>query len=676
MEQQRRLAAILFTDIVGSTAIMQKDEHAALSINKRYTDVLQQLVPLHQGEILNDFGDGSLCAFASATQAVRCALAMQQQFEQEPKVPLRIGLHVGEMLFENGKVFGDGVNIASRIQSLGVAHSILFSAEINSKLINQSEFKIRSIGKFSFKNVAAPMEVFALENAGLTVPDRRRMEGKLQEKKQPSRKWVLVMVAALGLLVCYYVYQKMIFKSVFSEGEKSIAVLPFENNSGPDSEEYVSDGITQDIINNLSKISSLQKVIGWFSVRSFKKTTKTLKQIADELGVNAILFGSIQKHNDKVHIVAELIEVNTNKRLWGDDFEYENKDILSIQSKIAYEIVAGLKGNVTPEEKRNLSKQYTENVEAYKLYRKGRFFWDQRTPASFDSAEIYYHKAIALDPDYALAYAGLADLYIIPNSGLTQLEAVPIARKYATQALLYDSTLSEALTTLGFIQSAYDYDWAKAKITLLRAIALNPNYPTAHLFYGNLLQYTGENQEQGINEIRKALILDPLSVNPNYVLGRNFYYARKFDSALEQLKNTLTLNPTFNLAKGNLAYVLLARKQYAQAMDVIKQIDKAGPSKIFYYRGAMLSYAYALAGDTTRARTELTKTLQEFPDQSPYHLARIYIELKEPNEAIASLEKAYGLRDIWMYAVNVDPTLDPLRNEPRFRALLKRMNLN
>jgi serine/threonine-protein kinase len=289
---------------------------------------------------------------------------------------------------------------------------------------------------------------------------------------------------------------------------------------------------------------------------------------------------------------------------------------------------------------------------------------------------MYYRKAIELDPDYALAYAGIADLYIIPNNGLSQLEAMPIARKYATQALLLDSTLSEALTTLGFIQSAYDYDWAKAKITLLRAIALNPNYPTAHLFYGNLLQYTGENTEQGINEIRKALILDPLSWNLNYVLGRNFYYAHKYDSALEQLKNTLTLSPGIKLAKANLALVLLALKQYTQAFEVIKQIERSGVSKIFYYQGAVLSYAYAVSGDTARARTELTKSLQEFPNQSPYQLARVYILLNEPDEAITSLEKAYALREVWMYGVNADPTIDPIRNEPRFRALLKRMNLD
>ena len=677
MQPARRLAAILFTDIVGSTAIMQRDEQTAVSMNKRYVAVLKKSVSVHGGEILNDYGDGSLCTFSSATQAVRCAMEMQQQLQSEPKVPLRIGLHVGEIFFEDGKVFGDAVNVASRIQSLGVGNSILFSSEINSKLKSQQEFKNVSLGWFEFKNVDDPMEVFALANEGLIVPRKEEMSGKLKEnqKKSGRRKWIMAAAAILLLTALLLTFQVYFHSSGFS-GEKTIAVLPFENTGEPDSEEYISEGITQDIINNLSKISSLQKVIGWFSVRGFKKTTKTLKQIADELGVAAILSGTVQKQANKTHIITELIEANTNKRIWGDKFEYDNKDMLSIQSKVASEIVAAMKANITPEEKINISKKYSENVDAYKFYRKGRFFWDQRTTATDDSAEIYYKKAIALDPDYALAYSGLADIYIINNSGLSQLDAIPIAKQYATKALSLDSTLSEALTTLGFIQSVYDYDWANSKKTLKKAIALNPNYPTAHLYYGNLLQYTGENTEQGIIEIKRALALDPLAVNPNYVLGRNYFYAREYDFSYGQLKKTLALNPDGNLAKGNFAYTLLAKKDYAEAFEVINQVPRKEISKILYRQGPMLSYAYAVSGDKKQAKTELEKTLLEEPDQSSYHLAAVYIQLGDYNEAFKRLEKAYEMRDLWMYCVKVDPTFDPIRNDPRFKALLKKMNFD
>ena len=206
---------------------------------------------------------------------------------------------------------------------------------------------------------------------------------------------------------------------------RSIAVLPFENTGTDQVEGYVSDGISQDIINNLSKISSIQKVIGWFSVKGFRKTDKSLKDIAQELDVNIILTGTIQRNANKIKVNAELIEVASNKRIWGNDYTFDSTDFLSVQSDVATQIVTALRANLSPEEKAGLSKHYTENVEAYKYYRIGRAFWDARSAQSFDSAEAYYKKALQLDPDYALAYAGLADCYTYNQRGIPQLESVP-----------------------------------------------------------------------------------------------------------------------------------------------------------------------------------------------------------------------------------------------------------
>jgi Tfp pilus assembly protein PilF len=433
--------------------------------------------------------------------------------------------------------------------------------------------------------------------------------------------------------------------------------------------------MTDEIITQVSKIASL-KVISRTSVMQYKNTKKSLKQISEELGVSVILEGSVQKSGDSVRINAQLIDAGSDDHIWAEIYDRNIKEIFAIQSEVAQNIAAALKTKLTPAEKKNLSKHYTDNVDAYKFYRKGRYFWDARTKESFDSAEINYKKAIESDPDYALAYSGLADLYIYNQKGLSQLEAIPIASDYTNKALLLDSTLSEALTTLGFIQSDFDYDWAKSKSTLEKAIAFNPNYPDAHKFYGNLLQYTGESTERGINEIKKALALDPLSVNLNYVLGRNYYLAKKYDSAYEQLKKTLTFNPNFNLAKGNLAFTLLAKKNYGEAFELIKQLPRTGTSKIDYYQGPVLSYAYSVSGDKTRAKIELEKTLAEYPDQSPYHLARVYILLNNNDEALTRLEQAYEMRDIWMYHLKVDPTLDLIRNDPRFKALMKKMHLD
>jgi adenylate cyclase len=678
MEKRRQLAALLFTDIVGYTAMMQKDEQNAVVITKRYVSVLKQLVSLHGGEILNDYGDGSLCTFMSAREALRCSVELQQQLQEFPKVPLRIGLHIGEIFFEEEKVLGDGVNIASRIQSLAQANTILFSREIYDKIRNQPGFKCVSLGLFEFKNVDEAMEVFALANDGLTVPQKKDITGKLKENaKQPSTKiWIaifstLLILAAAVLFITHYAKGK----NGYTGADKSVVVLPFENYTNDPEQEALINGITEEITTQLSKISDI-KVIGRTSAVLYKKSKRSLDQIAEVLGVSAYLEGSVQKTGDRVRITAQLIDAHTQEHIWADHYDRDLKDIFTMQSDVAQQIAGQLHAKLTDEEKERLYKIPTSNVEAYQFYRKGRSFWDKRNKINFDSAEANYKRAIDLDPDYALAYSGLADLYIYNEKGLSQQEAIPICRDYVNKALSLDSTLSEALTTLGFIQSAFDYDWISAKKTLERALALNSNYPTAHLFYGNLLQYTGKNTEGGIREIKKALALDPLSVNLNYVLGRNYYYARQYDSSYEQLKKTLALNPDFSLAKGNLAYVLLALKRYPEALAVIGQLDSNATSMIRYYPATIRSYAYAASGNKELARADLEQSLQETPEQSPFFLAQVNIILSNNTEALSQLERAYNVRDLWMYIIKVDPTFDPIRNEPRFKALMKKMRLD
>ncbi len=494
MEQStRRLAAILFTDIVGSTSMMQKDEQVAMSVHKRYTAVLKQNVLSHGGEILNDFGDGSLCCFSSVTEALRCALGMQQQFQQEPKVPLRIGLHAREIIFEDGKVFGDGVNIASRVQSLGIANSILFSSEICSKIKNQSEFKFVSLGKFYFKNVDEPMEVFALANEGITVPHKKQIEGKLHKEK--SKRKLLIGITALVILtvVSFFIYRYYFTNILFNEKEKSIAILPFDVTGN--NEDNLASGLVEDILVHLSKIKEFDKVISNKSSSQYRNTKKNIKEIGEELGAVFLVTGTIQQSGDKIRVSSQLIDSRSGKTIWADDYTKQNVGIFDLQTELARQIVTALKTQITPEEKIGLSKRYTDNVEAYRFYRKGRAFWDLRSKASYDSAEVYYNKAIDLDPEYALAYSGIADCYTFNQKGLSQPESIPIARDYANKALLIDSTLVEARTTIAFIQSHYDYDWEGSIVLFKKIINENPNYSIAHLYYGNVLLTIGRFDE-------------------------------------------------------------------------------------------------------------------------------------------------------------------------------------
>ena len=677
-QQNRQLAAILFTDIVGYTAMMQQDEKLAVALVKHYIAVLKKTITDHGGQVLNDYGDGSLCIFPSSTEALKAAVEIQQQLQSEPAVPLRIGLHLGEIFFEDEKVMGDSINVASRIQSMGQANTILFSKEIADKIKNQPEFKPVSLGKFEFKNVDEPMEVFALANEGLIVPKREEMSGKLKEiqKKYALRKWLAFVTLIVLLVAGFFIYKYFTAATDF-KGEKSIAVLPFENSTKDASQEYISDGITEAIINKLGKVSSLKKVIGWFSVKSFKKTTKTLLEISNELGgVAAILTGSIQTEANKIRVTWELNEISTNKRLSGDDFKYEDKNIISIQSIVAGEIVTALKAEITPEEKINLSKHYTENIDAYKFYLRGRNFWYAQSPENFDSAENNYKKAIQLEPNYALAYAGLADCYAISYRGMPQRERVPIAKIYVEKALSLDSTLSEAYTTMGFIQQNFDYNWSEARKNLEKAIDLNPNNSAAHLYYGLVLMHSTPDKETALREMKKAVELEPLSYITNWILSRNYYFAGKYDLAIDQFKKMSSFIPKSNqyVSIFSLGLIYLKKHLYSQAKEAFDQLPEGNGAQIDNSQ-IMQSYGYAVLGDKIKAKTLLEKTLKKYPNLSHYRNSQVYVALGNFDEAMNQLELGYAIHDVHMFWIKVDPEFGPIRNEPRFKELLKKMGL-
>jgi adenylate cyclase len=674
--QNRQLVAILFTDIVGYTAMMQQNEENATVVMNQYTRILEKTIADHQGQILNDYGDGSLCSFSSVTQAMQCAVEMQRHFQTGLPVPLRIGVHAGEIFFEGKKVMGDAVNVASRIQSLGQANTVLFSREVNDKIKNQPEFKTVCLGNFQFKSVDEAMEVFALANTGLVVPKKEEMSGKLKEIENKSKriKWLITSALLVLLAGIFFLNRASKHTSGFTGTEKTVAVLPFENIGTDKSEDYLSDGITQDIINNLSRITSLQKVIGWISVKGFKKTTKTVSQIADELDVAAILTGTIDKQGPKTKIRAELMEVSTNKLLWGDEFEFTGDDILSVQSKLATQVVNALEANLTSEEKRDLAKKYTTNPEAYRLYRKGRSFWDQRTKESYDSAESYYKRAIELDPDYALAYVGLADCYTFNQKGLPQTTAIPIARTYAQKALSIDSTLTEAMTTLAFIQSHYDFDFRGSVPVFNKIIRENPNYPLAHLYLGNIYMALGQ-PDAGIAEAKKALALDPINPVYNMVLGRNYFFARKYDSANAQLEKGIAMNPKFPSNYLVIGELYLTTGMYQKAIDAFSKLPQ-GPFDQGVNGVVLLSAAYQRAGDTVKAKELLAKVSKEDRMKCSYWVTYPYISMRDYSSALEALEYGYSIHSLGVPVMKMDPNLDPIRKEPRFIALIKKLNLH
>ncbi len=496
----------------------------------------------------------------------------------------------------------------------------------------------------------------------------RTVEERSPDPARRNKRLSVVAVAGLLAAVIFYLLFYFLVQRSSPPPDKSIAVIPFTDLSQAHDQEYFGDGMMAEIISHLSRIADLQ-VISRTSAMKYKGSLLSVNEIAKELGVSNILSGTVQKSGDQIRISVELTDGRNNKNLWSEEYERKLKDIFSIQTDVSTRVTEILKARLTPQEKGSLSKSYTDNPQAYKLYLKGRYFWDKRNKVSFDSAEVYFKRAIDVDPGYALAYSGLADCYIIVPFRGTQLENLPIANSYVKKALSIDSTLGEAWTTVGFIRSHIEFDWKGSRPIFEKAIRLNPNYSLAHLFYANMFFYPGD-KERGMTELKKALDLDPLSTTLNYVLGRRYYELREYDRAIRQLQKSLTLTPDYPAANIIMGFCFVQMKKYKQAADAFHRLPAAE-----WDREVMLSYAYAMGGDKPGAKALLDKTTKEEKITSHYLLALAYIGLENTNEALAQLEQAYEARDIWMITLKIYPVLDPIRNEPRFKALMKKINL-
>lgn len=456
--------------------------------------------------------------------------------------------------------------------------------------------------------------------------------------------------------------------------QKSIAVLPFENLSDDKGAAYFADDIQDEILTKLASIADL-KVISRTSTQRFKSAPNDLRQIAQQLGVANILEGSVQKANDQVRVNVQLINALTDAHLWADTYDRKLTDIFAVETEIAKTGADVLQAKLTGSEQHVIAARPTANTEAHQLYLKGRFFWNKRTGSDLRKSIGYFEQAIAADPNYALAYAGLADAYgLLPGySAGTPRDCYPKAKAMAKKALELDDTLAEAHTTLAGAIWSYEFDFTQANREYQRAIELNPNSAIAHQQYGNITLSALGRGAEAIAEGKRAVELDPLSLIINADLGVNYYYARRYDEAIAQQRKTLEMDPRFYYARFNLAMALKAKGDLNAA---IAEYQKAYALDDDPWVLGLLANAYALSGNKTEARKILDQ-LKEISRQryvSAYSYVIVYPGLGDKEEALRWLEQSYQDRagsDIgWM---RVEPLLDPLRSDPRFEALPKRL---
>ena len=454
----------------------------------------------------------------------------------------------------------------------------------------------------------------------------------------------------------------------------SIAVLPFENRGADPDTEYLSEGLAESLIYRLSQLPNL-KVSPTSAVFRYKGKQTDAAKAGNELGVSAVLLGRITQRGDSLLISAELVDVRHNKLLWGEQYDRKMSDLLATQREIAREIVEKLKLKVAGEEKA-LAKHYTESNEAYQLYLKGRFYWNKRTEEALKKSVEYFNQAIEKDPGFALAYAGLADCYVVPANWQPPREAMPKAKAAAKRALELDETLAEAHTSLGRVLASFDWDWTGAEKEYKRAIELNPRYAVAHQWYGGWFQVMGRHTE-AIAERKRALELDPLSLVINFELGLAFYYARDYDQSIEQFHKTLELDQNFPPAH---VFLPAAYEQKGMNSEAIAEFNRAIPLKgggEWSLTKGGLGHIYSILGKKSEALALLDELKQLSTQEyvAPTSVALIYAGLGDKDQAFAWLEKAYEERSFQMQWLSVEPRWDSLRSDPRFANLQRRMGL-
>lgn len=509
------------------------------------------------------------------------------------------------------------------------------------------------------------------QGAGSTPAGREVLPARRQSLLGLRASLGLIAALAAGLALAAYVTVNW---PVWFEKRIKLAVLPFTNLSGKTDDEHLSDGMTDEMITRLGRMQPNRLgVIAATSVRQIKPG-ESIQQIGRQLGVGYIVEGSVLHEGTRVRISAKLIQVGDETQLWTNSYDRPDQDMLSIESEVAGNVAGALAPRLLPAERARLVAPDATSFEAHEAFLNGRYQWNKRTPEGFMKSIAFYEQAIAKDPNYATAYAGLADTYIMLGFyGIAKpSDSFAKSKQAASRALELDNTLAEAHATLADVKLHYDYDWKGAGEEFRRAIELNPSYATAHQWYSVYLALAGR-EEEGLAEIRRAREMDPLSLPINADLALNFFYARRYDRVVEQCKKTLELDPNFGLGHFHLARAYLEKKMYPEAVAEFRRAIEIQPENPLPL--ALLGHAYGVSGQPAKAQAIIDQLNATSAHRylSPVFLSLVYVGLGEKDQALAWAEKAYQEHAPLLTRLKMDPIVDGLRQDPRFQDLLRRI---
>jgi len=695
--EQRKLAAIMFTDMVGYSSLSQRDDKLALELLEEHRQLLREIFPRFNGTEIKTIGDAFLIEFNSALEAAQCAIEIQRTLAKrnhdvtaDRRIELKIGIHIGDVVHRGGDVYGDGVNIASRIEPLAGAGGICVSMDVERQIRNALEARFEKLAPTELKNISVAMDLFriVLPWEQPSKSEIRKAPVRLGPKSEIGRQLVtatatkLLLIGALLLAIgigWWWTTQPRrnptspaAPSTANAANQKSIAVLPFVNMSADKNDEYLSDGMTEELINVLAKVPGL-RVPGRTSCFAFKGKNEEdiFRKVGDQLHVGTVLEGSVRKAGDKLRVTAQLINVSDGYHLWSKDYDGDVKDILNFQSNVAEQVVQALQVKLGGEGTRVLAKKPTENPEAHRLYLLGRYEFAKYTQTGWNNAIRYYEQALKLDPEFALAYCGLADNYAYMGSVvMPEKEAIAKEKEFAQKALELDPELAEAHMSfaLGLVA---DYDWRNGLKEFDRALELNPNLAFAYELQAWTVNGLGRFDE-AIAKTRKAVELDPL--NPFFQMSLSFfqYWARQYDDAIPQARKALAMDPNSAISHVLLGLSFLKK---GDTVGAIAELQKSkAPDPGAWYQG-FLGYAYAISGDRAKAEQALHE-LEELAKQqyvSPTAFATIYLGLGQKEKCLDWLEKSYEQQDSACWYLKIDQIYDSVRNEPRFQALVQKV---